>query len=292
MKKLLIPVLIALFFGCTSQEPTALNNTFYVFNNGIRTLPNAPVGWDAQAALINKIGYDGIAGHISQNYFEQRPALDKYGLKMPEVYWGINLTDDGIVELNEEIKKIVIDSKDRDLLVAFYTGANEYLQKKEEGDVIMSNWLREFADFAKPYGARVAIYPHVNNYCETSEHSLKIAELVDRENMGVIFNTCHLLKVEGEAGWEEKALKVLPHLFMVSINGSDSGNTKEMDWDRLIQPLGEGSFDTYKLVKLFKDNGYEGQFGLQCYNIKEDCEIALTKSMNTWKQYQKRYAEE
>ena len=116
--------------------------------------------------------------------------------------------------------------------------------------------------------------------------------MANRKNVGTIYNTCHLLKVEGQKGWEQKLLDALPYLYMISINGADTGNTKEMGFDRLILPLGEGTFDTYKLVKLAKDNGYNGLFGLQCYNIKKDCELALTISMNTWRAYQKRYAEE
>ena len=76
---------------------------------------------------------------------------------------------------------------------------------------------------------------------------------------------------------------------MVSLNGADSGDTQNMGWDQLIQPLGEGSFDTYELVRYLKDQGYNGKFGLQCYNIQLDCETALSKSMNTWKSYQERY---
>ena len=45
------------------------------------------------------------------------------------------------------------------------------------------------------------------------------------------------------------------------------------------------------MVKFLKDNGYDGLFGLQCYNIKQDCEVALSKSMNTWREYKKRYEE-
>jgi len=77
---------------------------------------------------------------------------------------------------------------------------------------------------------------------------------------------------------------------MLSINGADTGNTKEMEFNRLIRPLGEGEFDTYKSVKLAKDNGYNGLFGLQSAKNKEDCEVVLIKSMNTWRAYQKRYA--
>jgi len=65
-----------------------------------------------------------------------------------------------------------------------------------------------------------------------------------------------------------------------------------MGMDKLIQPLGEGSFDTYELIKYVKDLGYDGLIGLQCYNIKQDCEKALTQSMSTWNSYRQRYCQE
>jgi sugar phosphate isomerase/epimerase len=77
---------------------------------------------------------------------------------------------------------------------------------------------------------------------------------------------------------------------MVSVCGADAGDTKQMNWDRLIQPLGKGSFDPYPLIRLLKDNGYKGIFGLQCYNIRQDCREALALSVKTWKGYKKRYA--
>ncbi len=148
------------------------------------------------------------------------------------------------------------------------------------------------ADFAAPYGVKVAVYPHVNVYCETSEHSVRLAKMADRENVGAIFNLCHLLKKEGEKGWEQKLTDALPYLYMISICGAESGNTEEMGWDQLIQALGEGSFDVYQLVKLAKDGGYEGPFGLQTYNIKQDAEVALSTSISTWREYQMKYREE
>ena len=283
--------LVSVFiFSCSAKKE--LNNTFYCFNNGVRTLPNSPVGFDAQAALIKKIGFDGFSGHTSEDYFERRTSLDKAGIDMPEIYWGMSLTDEGEIIYKEEIKEIIKDSKNRDLLVALFLNAEKFMTNKTDGDKLFARGIQELADFAAPYNVKIAIYPHVNNYCEKSAHSIKMAKMINRDNVGVIFNTCHLLKVEGEEGWEDKALVALPYLYMVSINGADSGNTKEMSWDRLIQPLGEGTFDTYKLVKLLKDNGYEGKFGLQCYNIKQDCEVALTKSMNTWRLYQEKYQNE
>ena len=291
MKNLILVLLIIAFFGCSSKEQKKeLNNTFYAFNNAVRTLPNAPEGVDAQAEFIKKMGFDGFAGHTSEDYFERRAALDKVGLAMPEIYWGMDIDSAGNMTIKEELLDIIKDSNNRDLMVALFLNMTYYQHNQVEGDPLVVKHIQELADYAAPYGVKVAIYPHLNNYCETLEHSVRLAKMADRPNVGAIFNTCHLLKVEGEEGWEQKLLNALPYLYMISINGADSGNTKGMGWDQLIQPLGEGTFDTYKLVKLAKDNGYTGPFGLQCYNIKKDCEVALTTSMNTWRRYQERYA--
>ena len=291
MRKLLFTTLICFLFGSVYSQKKTLDNTFYAFNNSMR-MPNAPAGMEAQAELIKRLGFAGLSGHTNDDYFPRRKALDAAGLKMPEIYWGIDMDSIGRISYKEGLKEIIKDSKDRDLVIALFSNVKYFMNNKEKGDPLLAKAIGELADFAAPFGARIAIYPHVGNYCETSEHSLRLAKMANRQNVGAIFNTCHLLKGEGEEGWEQKLLNALPYLYMISINGADSGNTKEMNWDRLIQPLGEGSFDTYKLVKLAKDNGYKGLFGLQCYDIKQDCEVALTKSINTWNAYKKRYASE
>ena len=284
-------ILLASFFIIACSTEKELDNIFYCFNNGVRTLPNAPVGFEAQAALVKRLGYDGLAGHGEDNYYELRAAMDKVEIEMPEIYIAMSIVD-GKITYHEGLKKIMEHSKYRDLLVALHLHADEFMGNKDEADELFVEGIRDLANFAAPLNIKIAIYHHVNFYCETLEHAMSLAERINRKNAGITLNLCHLLKVEGENGWEEKVLAALPQLFMVSINGADSGNTKEMGWDQLIQPLGEGSFDTYKLVKLLKDNGYDGKFGLQCYNIKQDCEVALTKSIQTWKEYQMRYREE
>ena len=49
---------------------------------------------------------------------------------------------------------------------------------------------------------------------------------------------------------------------------------------------------TYGLVKSLKDNGYDGLFGIQCYNLKGDVVETLTQTMEPWQDYQRRFAEE
>jgi sugar phosphate isomerase/epimerase len=280
---------LSLTLSCsTEKEP---DNVFYCFNNCVSTLPGAPAGFEAQAALVKRLGYDGLAGHGEEYYYQLREALDRVGLEMPEIYIAMSIVD-GKVVYHEGLKDILEHAGDRHLLVTLHLHADDFTGSKREGDALFIEGIRELSDFARPLNVDIAIYPHVNFYCETLAHAVDLARQIDRENAGMTVNLCHLLKVEGEKGWEEKVLATMPYTFMVSINGADSGNTREMGWDKLIQPLGEGSFDTYSLVKLLKDNGYDGKFGLQCYNINQDCEVALTWSIRTWKAYQSRYREE
>ncbi len=288
MRHLIYLLVIASLLSCTSREEK-LNNSFYCFSNA-GNLPNAPEGLDARAGFFKELGFDGWGGHYGEgDYPERRAALDRVGLDMPEIYWNLNIDSLGNGSYKEGLKEAIMDSKDRDLIVSLIVFAKGFQENQEEGDAWVVKAIQELADFAAPYGVKIAVYPHVNVYCETSEHSVRLAKMAGRENVGAIFNLCHLLKKEGEEGWEQKLDDALPYLQMISICGADSGDTQNMGWNRLIQPLGKGSFDTYALIKYARDKGYKGPFGLQCYNIKQDAKVALGTSMATWKTYQKMY---
>lgn len=291
MKKILSFLLIASLLGCSTPEKE-VENIFYCFSNA-GNLPNAPEGLEANAAFLKNLGYDGWAGHYGEDdYTARRTALDKAGLEMPEIYWNLDIDSAGNWTYKEGLEEVIKDSKDRNLIVSLLVRAQAYQEDQEKGDPLVVKAIQSLADFAAPHGVKIAVYPHVNVYCETLEHSLRLAKMADRDNVGAIFNLCHLLKKEGEEGWEQKLTDAIPHLYMISICGADAGNTKAFDWDQLIQPLGEGSFDCYALIKTALDGGYEGPFGLQCYNIKQDANVAMTTSINTWKEYQHRYQNE
>jgi sugar phosphate isomerase/epimerase len=253
-------------------------------------LPNAPKSFDDQAILAKKIGYQAMSGSGEQNYFEFRKALDRVGLAMPEIYIELNL-DQGIASKDSLLKKIIRDSKGRDLLITLPIVSKLYKNNPLEGDIKLVEILTPLADYAAAYQVKLAIYPHYLLYCESIEHALKIATMAARPNIGIVFNLCHFLKVEGEAQIEAALTQSMPHLMMVSICGADAGDTKNMDWNRLIQPLGAGSFDTYRFVKHLKDKGYQGRIGLQCFNIKVDAATALSQSMNTWNKYKNKYTD-
>ena len=282
-------IVVNLTMACFAQVKE-LNNPFYCFGNAM-SLPNAPKSFEEQAALVKKIGYNAISGSGVENYFEFRKALDQEGLKLPEIYIELNI-DQGIALGETKLKKIIRDSKDRDLLITLPISSKLYKNNQLEGDVKLVEILTDLADYAAVYHVKLAIYPHFSNYCESIDHALKIASMAGRSNIGIVFNLCHFLKVEGQDKIEAAVTKAMPYLMMVSICGADSGDTKNMDWNRLIQPLGSGSFNTYDFIKLVKDKGYNGIVGLQCYNIKVDAQAALFQSLATWNSFKIKYTAE
>ena len=269
-----------------------LNNIFYV-QNTMWGFKNAPQTAAAKAKLLQTIGFDGLEGFGYQDFFELRSALGKEGLGMPVNYVELNFEAGGNTDTASasEIKEMIYASA-KGAIIYFHLHSNSYQNDQETGDQAVAAILRELSDYAAPFGVKLCVYPHLSFYCERVDHSVKLAKLVDRKNFGAAINLCHLLKVEGSEGIDGKIKQFAPFLFAVNICGADDGDTRKLDWDRLIQPLGEGSFDTYRFVKSLRDNGYTGPFGLQCYNLTGDVSEVLTRSLETWKGYKKRYEEE
>lgn len=281
-----------IFLAFPAFAKKKISNIFYA-QNTLGAFNNAPKTVREKVRLMKSIGYDGLEGFGDQEFLELKRTLEQEGLQMPVIYVPLNFEVNGIAEHPsvDEIKAI-IKASEKDAVIYFHLHSKSFTNKNEAGDLVVAGILRELSDYATDFKVKLCVYPHVSCYCETVAHSFKLAELVDRKNYGAAMNLCHMLKVEGSAGIDDKIKKYAPRLIAVNICGADDGDTQQMDWDKLIQPLGQGSFDTYRLVKSLIDNGYTGPIGLQCYNLKGDAVETLTKSLQTWKSYKKRYSEE
>jgi sugar phosphate isomerase/epimerase len=112
---------------------------------------------------------------------------------------------------------------------------------------------------------------------------VRVAAKVDDKALGVTFNLCHWLKVEGS---ERDPLpliqEALPRLNFITINGADTGDTQNLGWDKLIQPLGRGTYDVGVFVAKARAAGYRGPFGFQGYGIKMESKELLKETMAGW----------
>jgi len=271
----LIPSAIAAVVLCLS--PKALPAAeFFAFDNGTGRGRLAP---EAQAEMLAELGYAGIGYTGAQGIPEMLAALDKHRLKMHSIYVGAKLGPDG-PSYDPNLAEGIRALKGRPTIVWLFITGNA-----PGGDQQAVQVVREVADLAAASGLRVALYPHVGFYVARTEDALRVVEKVERKNVGVSFNLCHFLKLDDQQNLEPLIAKAAGRLFLVSINGADSGQTQKMGWDRLIQTLDRGSFDVGKLLKALKRHGYTGPVGLQCYAVKGDTRENLRRSMSAWLKY-------
>ena len=242
----------------------------HAFDNGLNDIGKL----EDKAALLARLGYAGIAWRPGQTA-QMLAALDKHGLEMVATYVVLK-ADMKACTVPAEVMAEIDALKGRETIVWLTING-------KTDDAVVLPAVREVADVAARNGLKVAIYPHLDFHTDTVDSALRLMRKAGRPNLGVCFNLCHFLKLGDEADLEKTLREAAPHLMIVSVNGADSGDTRSMGWDKLIRPLGEGSFDNAKLLRLLDGIGYKGPVALQCFNIKLPAADHLGKSMDAWR---------
>ena len=140
--------------------------------------------------------------------------------------------------------------------------------------------LKDLGTRAAAYQLRLAVYNHINTFCESVPFTLELINKVNLPNVGYAFIVCHWLHLEGTKDYRP-LLKANPKkLFMVGTNGA---HVELKGWNNLICPLDVGNFDNAQLLQTLAEINYTGAVGLQCYGIKLPEADHLKRSMETWK---------
>ncbi|MFH1924537.1 MAG: TIM barrel protein [Planctomycetota bacterium] len=245
-----------------------------------RTLPE-------QAEMLKELGFDG-AGHVGlENVPERLRTLDAAGLKLFLLGLRIDLTAKDRPYL-PQLKEVLPLLKGRD--VALYVTIGGMKPADPAGEALAVPMLREMADVAAESGVRVVLYCHTGDWLVRVDHAVALSKQVDRPNLGFIFNLCHWLRNEEPTDLKALLGPAMPYLFAVSINGADVAGKSEPGWDRLIQPLDQGTFDIYALLKTLQALDYRGPVALMCYGIGGDAREHLTGSIAQWRKLSDRLA--
>ena len=237
------------------------------------------------AQVLADLGYAGLGGRPASAK-AHAAALQSKGLVF---FNGYHVTNFGYgqTELPADLAKAVDDLAGTGSTlwlginkVAFPAGVRA---GPEYGDTIVVPQLKQLLAYAKPKGVKVSLYPHTGFWAAQFEVCLRVANKVDDPNLGVTFNLCHWLKVEGSERDSLQLIKeALPRLNFITINGADTGDTQKLGWDELIQPLGRGSYDVGAFVAKTRAAGYRGPFGFQGFGIKMDSKELLKETMEGW----------
>jgi sugar phosphate isomerase/epimerase len=282
--------------SCLAQQKEVIS-PFFVFHNGISDTMAYKTP-EKQLQLAASIGFDGVEKNRLDNFDAFYQALQDNNLKLYTIYVEVNL-DNAQEPYDHRIEEAFKTIQGTEVMPWLFITSKKLKPSSAENDAIAIPIVQEMADKAKTYGLKVALYPHIWFWLESVEDAIRVAAKVNRPNLGMAFNLPHYLATQYYARqdpnknfrmWAEKAR---PYLFAVSVNGADfppPTNDRGKLWDTMIQPLGEGNYDTYHFLKTFWDMDFTGPVGLQCYNIKQAKTVHLKKSMQTWQAYKKRYA--
>jgi sugar phosphate isomerase/epimerase len=277
-----VTTLFAVLATSVLAEPA---NPFFAMDTIARGGPGAVV------PLLKELGYDGLGGAAGDGVMAV--ALEASGLKFFNGYITLGF-DEAVTALDDRIKGVLdrMQGHHAALWLALQKvqkGGMPVAKSSREGDDIAVTKLREIADYARARGVTVALYPHTGFWIEHVEDAMRVADRLNRDDVGVTFNLCHWLKVEGDARDPLPVLKAaLPRLMFVTINGADAGDTRTMGWDRLIQPLGSGTYDVASFMQKVRGAGYQGPVGFQGYGIRQEPREVLKATMKAWREMTRR----
>ena len=244
--------------------------------------------FEQQAQMLKELGYPGV-GHIWLGKIEERLAtLDAAGLRLFQITMTVDLAPGKTPYDVMRFKEVLALIKGRQ--VQFCVICKGMKPSDPSGDARAVEILREMSDLAKDAGAQLLLYPHQKDWIERVEDSIRVADHVDRPNVGVMFNLCHWLRVDPGRDYKPLLQRAMPRLWAVSINGADERDDQPT-WKRYIQPLDEGTFDVGALLKTLHELGYRGPIGLQCFGIGGDARDHLARSITRWREINRQLAQ-
>ena len=233
-----------------------------------------------QATMLKELGYDGV-GHIWLDKVEERiTSLDAVGLRLYQITMQVSLATDKPAYDMERFKHVLALVRGRNVqFLLIVNGANASDASLDDRAVSI---VREMSDLARESGSQLLLYPHTNDWIERIEDAVRVAEKVDRPNVGTMFNLCHWLRVCPDRDYRTRLQQAIPRLWAVSINGADERDEKA-GWARYIQPLDSGTFDLAAFLRTLRELGYTGAVGLQCFGIGGDAREHLARSITAWR---------
>jgi sugar phosphate isomerase/epimerase len=239
---------------------------------------------DAKLDDLKSMGYAGLSwtGTDVGQIKSVTAAAEKRGLKVYALYVAFPIGPKG-VEVPANIDELFNAVAGHETVVWAYVQGQSMKPSDPAGDAVAIPAFRDLAERAAKRKVKVALYPHAGFWVQTVGDGLRVAKGVDRENFGICFNLCHALKTGDEKNIPDLLREARPRLFLVTINGADAGLGPKGDWDRLIQPLGRGTYDVGALLRRLKEVGYKGPIGFQGYGIKGDRREILRETMAGWK---------
>ena len=232
----------------------------------------------SQISELKSIGYGGLVMNLTNP--KSLKTLARYqsaiGDDPFEVYAGYVTVDfsKDIDAQNAHLDKVIQSLKKADakLWVILRVKGGQKVEREQIVD-----FLRSLAERTKAAGVELVIYPHWSgnnplnvSLFETAEEAIPYLEEVQNGNVYLSLHLSHEIMAGNGDRLDEIAAKIKPWLRLPSINGADIDSVSEATgFDRGIQPLTMGDYDSSKLLKALKSVDYKGPVILHTWNLQK-----------------------
>ena len=167
-----------------------------------------------QVDMLKELGYDGIDHTGCQDLPALLEQIDKKGLKLFALYLNVTIFPDSVT-YDKGLKEAITLLKGRDVFLWVPLRNKSVPVSSSEGDKAAVQVVRELADMAAESGLKIALYPHTHFWMERVEDAIRVAQKVNRDNVGITINLCHWLKVDKNKSINSLVEMAMPYLFLV-----------------------------------------------------------------------------
>jgi len=231
----------------------------------------------AQAALLKKLGYGGMALSWGSRHAERRAALKEAGLEVPGCYVVVDIDGGYPSHLAGGLALL----KDTTGIPWVALTSKKHAKSDPAGDEAALSILVRCAEESKAAGlGGLALYPHVGFWMEKVGDAVRLARKAGRADVGLQFNQYHWMVADRGQELRKTLEGAAPYLKGVSINGSGTRPS--------ILPLGEGEYDVYPILKALSELGYKGPVSHQGYSIKGNLPGRLEAAKAAWEKLKAR----
>jgi sugar phosphate isomerase/epimerase len=243
-----------------------------------------------QIRILAEAGYQGVKLSLKDDpgRWKMLPAylkaLKEHDIKLTAIHCRFYLEDGTYPQVIKDNLPLL---KDSGVILVPSVGSRKKADRRDPAAVESAvKILREMSDDAQRFGlGGITPYMHINNWAETIDDCLFLAEKVDRDNVGVMFHLHHWTAVtQREAGasfrvdqtaLREALERAKPYLMLVVIQGQDNNAATH-------KIVGEGDFDLRPLVRILADLNYEGPLGSMGYTQSGDIPGKLGRAQKGW----------
>ena len=260
----------------------AMSNWFYNYHFDDAAL---------QIRLLGERGYGGIMLSLKDdpNRWKNLPvylaAMKEHGIRLTAIHARFYIEDGTYPQVIKDNLPLLKGTK---VVLVPSVGSRKKMDRNDPKAIEMAvKILREMSDDAKRFDlGGIAPYMHIGNWIETIDDNLRIAKVVDRRNVGVMFHLHHWQAVGGRKLEKLRSdlVKAKPYLMIVVVQGTDQDKATH-------KILGDGSYDMLPLVRVLRDMDYRGPLGTMGYTQRGDIPDKLERAYKAWEEIRARALE-